>query len=369
MQIDRSNYEIWLIDWLDGNLSELQVEQVQAFLKENPDIKEDFDDMDRVRDAMHCVSNETFPYKDHLKKKASEISESQFDYLCVAFLENDLSADQQTGLKESMEQDREKKKSFELIQKMKISPADIRYKHKNKLIRRTVAQNVIRLSFIGLTAAAIITYAIITFHFVPRSLQVKNNNTAQSIAVDSTIQKPAAEIISGRRTTEKKDIPYKKQTKNLFSMSQKKSSVITETEKNLALQNDSTVRSAYNPLPVPDKIPVSAKIDFKNGTINNNLIALKVSINIPVYDDGRSKLSKFIAKTFREKILKEKTTKDNPLKAYEIAEAGVAGLNKLLGWEMALSEKNDENGKLKSIYFSSRLLKFNAPVKKSEPLQ
>jgi hypothetical protein len=368
MQIDRSNYEIWLIDWLDGNLSKLQVEQLQAFLKENPEIKEDFDDMDRVRDSMHCVSNETFPYKDHIKKKASEISESQFDYLCVAFLENDLTADQQTGLKESMEEDREKEKSFELIQKMKISPADSRYKHKNKLIRRSVFQNVIRLSFIGLSAAAIIIYAIITIHFVPRSLLVKTNNTAQSTAVDS-IQKPSYEIISGKSTTEKKNIPSKKQTKNLFSVSQKKSSVIAESEKNLALQNDSTVRSDYNPLPVPDKIPVSAKIDFKNGTINNNLIALKVSINIPVYDDGRSKLSKFIAKTFREKILKEKTTKDNPLKAYEIAEAGVAGLNKLLGWEMALSEKNDENGKLKSIYFSSRLLKFNAPVKKSEPLQ
>ena len=369
MQIDRSNYEIWLIDWLDGNLSELQVEQLQAFLKENPDVKEDFDDMDRVREAMHCVSGESFPYKDHLKKKASEISESQFDYLCIAFLEKDLSSVQKSELKEIIDLDPEKKKSFDLIQKMKISPADIRYKHKNRLIRKSVVQNVIRLSFIGLSAAAIITYAIITYHFVPRSLRVKTDNTAQTVTVDRTIQKPADEIISVRRTTDKKDITSKKQTKNLFPMSQKKSSIITETEKNLALQNDSTVRSAYNPLPVPDKIPVSSKIDLKNGTINNNLIALKVSINNPVYDDERPKLSKFIAKTFREKILKEKTTKDSPLKAYEIAEAGVAGLNKLLGWEMALSEKNDENGKLKSIYFSSRLLKFNAPVKKSEPLQ
>jgi hypothetical protein len=57
------------------------------------------------------------------------------------------------------------------------------------------------------------------------------------------------------------------------------------------------------------------------------------------------------------------------LKAYEIAEAGVSGLNKLLGWEMALDERKDENGKLKSVYFSSKILKFNAPVKNSEPLR
>jgi hypothetical protein len=66
--------------------------------------------------------------------------------------------------------------------------------------------------------------------------------------------------------------------------------------------------------------------------------------------------------------LKENTSKDSPLKGYEIAEAGVTGLNRLLGWEMALVEKNDENGELRSVYFSSKLLKFNAPVKKTDPL-
>jgi len=58
-----------------------------------------------------------------------------------------------------------------------------------------------------------------------------------------------------------------------------------------------------------------------------------------------------------------------PLKVYEIAEAGVTGLNRLFGWGMSLDEKNDNKGDLKSVYFSSKILKFNAPVKKSEPLQ
>ena len=47
--------------------------------------------------------------------------------------------------------------------------------------------------------------------------------------------------------------------------------------------------------------------------------------------------------------------------------AGVTGLNKLFGWQMALDKKNDENGQPKSVYFSSKILKFNAPVKKREP--
>ena len=45
MIIDRSNYEIWLIDWLDGNLDEARTKQLLAFLDENPDLKEEADSL------------------------------------------------------------------------------------------------------------------------------------------------------------------------------------------------------------------------------------------------------------------------------------------------------------------------------------
>jgi hypothetical protein len=365
MQIDRSNYEIWLIDWLDGNLSDLQVEQLQLFLSENPGLKEEVNDLAAFRLK---PSAKLFPYKNHLKKKNADISESQFDYLCVAFLENDLSASQKTELKDIIEQDPEKKRSFELIQKIRLVPADVRYLHKNLLIRRTIAQNVIRLSLIGLSAAAIITLVVITYISKPRALKVKFEKTAQTIVVDSTIQKPAFKIVSDGIKTERKIVTSKKQSKNLLAVSQKTVSAISENNMNPPVQNDSLVRSTGLPLTLLNKIPISPEVDLKVETISNTLIALNYTVAVPEYDDGRSKLSKFIAKTFREKILKEKTAKDSPLKVYEIAEAGVSGLDKLLGWEMALDEKKDENGELKSVYFSSKLLKFNAPVKKSEPL-
>ena len=41
MRIDRSNYEIWFIDWLDGNLNSNQVEKLKLFLNENPDLEEE----------------------------------------------------------------------------------------------------------------------------------------------------------------------------------------------------------------------------------------------------------------------------------------------------------------------------------------
>ena len=182
------------------------------------------------------------------------------------------------------------------------------------------------------------------------------------------IQKPVLEKAHKVIKTEKKIISSKKQINNILALSPKTVSSISEPNQNLLVQNDSLLASTDLPRILINKISVSPDIDLNLETIPNTLIALNYIVPVPEYDDGRSRLSKFIAKTFREKILKEKTAKDSPLKVYEIAEAGVSGLDKLLGWEMALDEKKDGNGELESVYFSSKLLKFNAPVKKSESL-
>ena len=76
--------------------------------------------------------------------------------------------------------------------------------------------------------------------------------------------------------------------------------------------------------------------------------------------------NEFVAKIFRTKILKSKIPETGSIKAYEFAYAGINGLNRLLGWQMSLQKTKDEKGDLKSLYFSSKILKFNAPVKKAQ---
>jgi hypothetical protein len=220
------------------------------------------------------------------------------------------------------------------------------------------------LSLSLLSAAAIITLGIINFFIVPRSLPVKSEETANSMIVDTPTHRETTQKISDKLATGK-NIPDKKHNKAI---------IVAPDPPVLALSDqvvkpkDSTERSPDDRATLIKKISLKFTADVKQEVTQNTLIALNSSAIIPEYDDGRSKLSRFIARTFREKILKEKGVKDSPLKAYEIAEAGVSGLNKLLGWEMALDKRNDENGELKSVYFSSKILKFNAPVKKSEPL-
>jgi hypothetical protein len=365
MKIDRSNYELWLIDWLDGNLNDSQIEQLKHFLAGNPDLKEESDELTMFRLNPAWKS---FLHKNQLKKTTADLTLSQFEYLSVAYLENDLSAEEKTELLESIENDQEKKNSFEFVQKMRLLPGNLSYKHKKRLLKRTIAQNVIQWSLAGLSAAAIVTLVIITYVSKPRELNIDSNKTARTVSVDSAVLKQATGIASNDVKEGRRNIPEKFRRKSIIAVSLKPSSAIPEIKNTSHAENESVYQSPDLSRTIIDKINVSPSIDLKGESIPNTLIALNPSAAVSEYDDGRSKLSRFIARTFREKILKENKAKDSPLKAYELAKAGVTGLDKLLGWEMALDEKKDDNGVLKSVYFSSKMLKFNAPIKKTEPL-
>jgi hypothetical protein len=207
MQIDRSNYEIWLIDWLDGNLNDLQAENLRLFLEENPDLKEEFEELTTVR---LNSSVKSFQHKEQLKKTTANISESQFEYLCAAYLENDLPDGQKRELLEIIGHNQERKRSFELIQKTRLLPASVNYKQKNRLIRRTITQKIIRLSLIGLSAAAVTTLVVITYYSIPRDLPGQFENTSQNLKTQSIIQKPSDVKIAEIRPEENKIRPVKK---------------------------------------------------------------------------------------------------------------------------------------------------------------
>jgi len=298
MKIDRSNYEIWLIDWFDGNLNEFQIEQLQHFLTVNHDLKEESDELTMFR---LNPGRKSFPHKNQLKKTMGDLSPSQFEYLSVAYIENDLSAEEKTELLESIEYDQGKKISFELIKKLRLSPDNLSYKHKKRLLKRTLAQNAIRWSMIGLSAAAITTLVIFTSDSKPHELKIDSNKTAQSVSVDSAVLKQTKGIVSNAVYEGSHNIPDKIQKKTIIA-SLKTTSSNPEIKNNLLAEIDSMSQSVTLTRTIINKITVPPSIDLKGEPIHNTLIALNPSVTVPEYDDGRSKLSRFIARTFREKF-------------------------------------------------------------------
>lgn len=70
--ITRANYEIWFLDYAEGRLNSAQQQAVLQFVKENPDLKKEFDSFDAVK--LEENVNSSTP-KFSLKKKQSWLLE------------------------------------------------------------------------------------------------------------------------------------------------------------------------------------------------------------------------------------------------------------------------------------------------------
>ena len=361
MKPDRSNYEMWLIDWLDGTLDKVQTGQLLSFLDENPDLKEEADSL--VLTHLSPL-NDTSVKINVPVKKASDLPFSQVEYLSIAFLEKDLSDNQVAELQENIIANPENKKLFESIQKIRLIPLHNIYKNKKDLKRLTPIEKVIKLSVIGLSAAASVALLILSYIFVPKQLSDKKSGIAQIITADpGKVQPFVVKTLIIKTFQEDENSKSELMEPSITSIAKNETSFITEKKVKMTI-SDMSVQAIESVGDIIDQAPVYFKTGVNVDPPRSTLIASNNNFTAPLTYDDRNRLSKFIARTFREKLLNNGNTGDNPIKGFELAEAGVDGLNKLLGWNLSLVATIDEAGDLKSFSFSSRILKFNAPVKK-----
>ena len=363
MRPDRTNYEIWLIDYLDGNLNPQQERELISFMNENPDIKEEFKEL-----SIYNIKNPeiSFASKELLKKSVSDLSETQFELLCVAASENDLSANQRDELQTIIEENPARRKTFTSINRIKLVAPDIKYNKKSTLRKLTAAQKIGRLSVIGLSAAAGLALIISIFNLSVKNDELPKSVTASYLTIDSnkvhSINNPAV----ANSHTEKQEISHPGGISVIYTLNNAIAS-ITKT----SFVKPTAIDSSQEKQQI-EHVSIS-KIDFKQ---NVNLVekeSRSTFLAINTKNTSNTEIPEkpgfinaFLAKVFREKVLKSKNPEAGSIKGYEIADVGINGLNKLLGWQMSLQKTWDEKGDIKSLYFSSKILKFNAPVKKDQ---
>ena len=349
MKISRENYEMWFMDWLDNNLTGSQAEELNSFLDENPDLQEEFNDL--------CVLNLRptaciLKGKQKLLRSSSDLPERQFEILCAAAAENDLREEEQIEIDEIISQDPGKVRTLEIYKRLRLKAPEIVYPNKRKLFRLSAGQKVYRVVWTGLSAAAVVSIIFLT-GVLNRSGRLEDNTT---VALEKTAHLPQAD---NRIAVENKNPTFVEKTSP--PLAQKKTELVAENMQSIPVEQENEIEK----ISAPEKVSLIVP-PLQENLQDNSLVAVNIPIkSVPEHDpdDGRSNIGRFIAQRFRSKVLDEPAASDKPLKGYEIAEAGIEGLNKLLGWQMALTTKNDEKGDVKSVNFNSRMLKFNAPVK------
>lgn len=88
MKIDKSNYEIFVMDYLDGKLDVVDVSELLIFLEQNTELKKEFDMLNQA--APGLIENENIE-KSFLKKPSYINVKEEFENLIIAQLEGNIS--------------------------------------------------------------------------------------------------------------------------------------------------------------------------------------------------------------------------------------------------------------------------------------
>lgn len=130
MIINRNNYELYLVDYLDGNLSKDMMQQVKQFLAINQDIREEFD---CFNDNATVIPEVNFNEKKQLKKIpffSSDANSEFFQQQCVAKIENLLNNEESAAFDEVIKNDKTKQKEYDQFAKTKLTPEHLIFNEK-----------------------------------------------------------------------------------------------------------------------------------------------------------------------------------------------------------------------------------------------
>ena len=173
IDINRANYETYVIDYLDGKLNAVERRYFIAFLESNPDIK---DDIESINEITIQPDKEVFPKKDNLKKvpvvDVDGINEGNYEEYFIANYENDLSASEKKSLALFLDKNQNLQQEFDIYSKLKLVPVgDIVFSAKAQLKHKVSLKPM----WYSAAAAMIILFTAYWFLFdqQPSSINMK----------------------------------------------------------------------------------------------------------------------------------------------------------------------------------------------------
>lgn len=167
-KITLENYEAYLLDYMEGNLSKDDVALLQQFVVLHPELNIDLSELELVE---LDVTNEVFENKNQLKKNTTAVISDE-DY--VNYIENNLSVAEKNTIDSLASQHPSVKRDLNLFQKTILQPElNIVFENKSDLKKEAKVIWLFSRQTLSMAAALLL---LVTFVFIFRFFNVENNN-------------------------------------------------------------------------------------------------------------------------------------------------------------------------------------------------
>ncbi|MEA3449281.1 MAG: hypothetical protein U9Q98_12670 [Bacteroidota bacterium] len=182
--INKYNYEAYLLDFMEGTLGAEDAKALESFLTDNPQLDADIFDTSGVK----LTPNElvSFDNKNTLKRDEEMPEFNQREKLLIGLAENDLNEDEKHHAEKLLSSDPSVIDDYELYRKSKLTPdKNITYPYKSALKKKATLISMKQLQYVA--AAAVITGLLVVGML---RLNIQNTNyslNSNHIAQDNMI--------------------------------------------------------------------------------------------------------------------------------------------------------------------------------------
>lgn len=316
MKITRKNYEEWLIDWLDNNLTVEQIDEVRLFLRANPDLQNEFNGIERA-----YIPAETVSDVDFLMLKKTRLDDTDvFEDACIRSIEGQLSVGEENELRQYLSQNAKAKHEYQLFESTRLKPDEtIVYGDIDSLKK----QPVIRAYWYRVAAAIVLLFSF--FWWQHSEMYEPDYSIHKIVALNEELQPGSI------------NISYKPELHSLVESSENIVEVLEIESTNLEYEKIQPLASQFVIIPQSE--------------IGSDLedISLKEYNIVPVSDEKYPGLGELLAEKINLEKGKNKLT--------------VFALDKLKG---LTNDKFDysasEEGEVEKIELNTRILAFSVPL-------
>lgn len=376
IMITRENYEIFLIDLLEGNLPEGLEKELQDFLVENPDLVPD----DDLPGLSLYLKDEVFPSKDDIKKGAtgSVITGGNFEQFCIAWKEGDLNEEMDEMFRIFLSRNRGLELTASVYDRLTLqSDKSVVYPDKQKLRRKPVKVLPVNFKrsvvYRALSVAASVAVLLSASMFLMNELK---DEPAGFTAEQTTTGNPdpaepanpvtgtagdRSDIINlGSGNTEPEPepvpVPVKPVSSKLPGSYEGSAGSMNPGLKEEVLREPVLLPAAEN----TGNAWVMVRSETEpSGTSGQELLAMSQLMRPYEPEDRKIDPEGLLAGviTFVSRNLENETDRDR-LSIWDLADAGFKSINFVAGTQFGLTREFDENGELVSTEFSSPVFGF-----------
>ena len=367
MDINRNNYEAFLLDLLEGRLSFEEEQKLNDFLKHHPEHVVDLPDVDLFSLEINHVS---FPGKDQLRKdfpgSDSRLSEDNFDLFSIARMEGDLSPQQEEEHRSMVNRDESRLEEWSTWQNTRLVPKQIQYPGKKNLKRKkAVKSRVLWLSVLSVAATLTLLLILLRMDPVSSGPELSVYSPEESLPAQNppiVIQEAPEEAVEEAPVLPVEEAPVAALEEAPAEVNIPEPKLSQESP---AVLSDASIQvTTEEPEPRPLRITgqLSSNSELIAGSSSDRIEPLQTP---PVSPNLTSLSVAQIAELDRQDLFDEFTEEHN-ISLMSVANAGIKGLNKLTGSDISLLASKDEEGEVSGFRLKSKRFSVTRPLNREE---